>query len=363
MALALVTQASRDALTTLPDLLSRLAFPVHVVGCFHREGDGVSRNLMGGCDPVPPLTLIEGVIQGPLHLFDDALSAIRALLPGFLAPSHPPLPLLTIREFGMSRFLPAPQPLSLSVSGGLGEGEWGVWGGLRPSPPSSPPTESLAVGYFRTQKHGMKLGLLVASFCALAKGVPMVILAPEDAYEEVTRGLQAHLEVASLSSFDGEEEEKCAWTLHWKGEGDSSSSGSNDNEKDSTRVTLRPLQHLPSTDFQALLATAACAVVTGDATVNEALAFGVPFWYSAEPHKVFFERDLQGCAQGVVKRVWEFLASPTAGAWEAVKQALPSTLLPSLALRAAFQAWCGSVMEERGTLERKLLDWAGGEGR
>ena len=126
---------------------------------------------------------------------------------------------------------------------------------------------------------------------------------------------------------------------------------------DDTPVTLQALHPLPPMAFQALLATAACAVVTGDATVNEALCFGVPFWYSAEPHKVFFERDLQGCARGVVKRVWEFLASPTAGAWEAVQLALPPSPLPSQALRAAFKSWCAEVVEERGTLERKLLEW------
>ncbi|RYG55408.1 hypothetical protein EON66_05385 [archaeon] len=77
--------------------------------------------------------------------------------------------------------------------------------------------------------------------------------------------------------------------------------------------------------FRHVLARAAGAVVTGDASLNEALVSGIPFWYSTEPHK----RDVQIALTSAVQRappamraLWQWLDAKTgdaaAVAWDAL---------------------------------------------
>lgn len=80
---------------------------------------------------------------------------------------------------------------------------------------------------------------------------------------------------------------------------------------------------LPMQQFRRLLAGAAAAVVTGDASLNEALCCGIsssagstdaglPFWYSTEPHK----RDVDSALRAELKDIGSSDAQAVCALWD-----------------------------------------------
>ncbi len=446
LALALVAQAGRQASELAPALASMLPAcqpPPLLLGSFSRGKDNAVTLVVpaagedpSGGEPLPPISI---VIQGPLHLFDTALEAARALrLPAAGAPR-----LLTVREFGMQRFLPppphagggdggggargagsgsssSPPPAAAAqqVSAGLGEGEWGLWERPLPlgsSPPALPPLHQdphwgeaghRCMGHFRTPSHGRAFGLLVATQVVLGEcegggsgggggggggggergSPPLCVFAPAESLPAIEEGLLAHPAAQVVVVVQGgggggsAAQQRPAgrhFALHWK-----AAAAGGGGRGCSRRVVLHALSPLPPAVFQALLATSCAACVTGDASANEALALGVPFVYSCEPHKVDFEAGLLAAAGGsAVGAAWNFCRAPSVDSWGALERALGPTAnsaAPAAApasaaftsasaappgcgagrLSAAFAAWSRSVIKERGSLGAKLCDWA-----
>ena len=393
LAYAVVAQAGRSALDVAPLLAAALestGTAVPCLGCFARGADNAVARVReeGAAAPSPPPLpfTLRGILQGPLHLFDTPCAALAAL---GLPPQAPPPRLLTVREFGMARFLPPlhlqPAAGAQQVSAGLGEAEWGVWGCLPPPPPPClPPAPSPhALGYFRTPEHGARLGALAVS-ALLLHPTPtphlLRILAPRAALIHVQAGIAAHpalLRVVQLEQREssagsaGEEEEQTKeeegllfLRLEWQGP----------TAPLTAILSLVPLDTpshpLPAPHFRALLSTALCAVVTGDASANEALAAGIPFLYSAEPHKAEFEAQLLACARGsaggacgeAVAGVWDVCSTRSRtrtprSSWAEVQERVERA---GGGLKAVFQVWCAGVLERHAGLEDRLRAWAEG---
>jgi hypothetical protein len=169
---------------------------------------------------------------------------------------------------------------------------------------------------------------------------------------------------------------------------------------------------LPVPAFRALLAGAEAAVVTGDATLNEALAEGVPFWYSAEGHKARVAAALRclatpphlpagrpgaedatvaaavrvvdafwACVSADLRRHAPVAVSTDAGSgeneassdatWPQLLEVVAAAVGPASAaqghpsggmdvVRWAFGLWAGSVMRRRGGLGDAVVRLAAG---
>jgi len=385
---ALVTQSGREPDATLSDLESRLDIPSKkyvFLGCFTRNKvDGVTRVRKGSPQLLEKMdTFVSCAIQGPLHLFDDAATALSAVLSDSKFHQRASVQLLSLREFGMSRFLPPTREGScIHASAGLGSEEWGVWGGEpdTPSPPRPTSPDVTLVGYFHTEEHGAKLGLLAALLCRLcgnSLGQAVRVLAPSVALQHVLQGMISFPgltvvpftqssgligEFTSVGGVLGEGE----WIVNWR-----------DGEKElgdaCARVRLESLSQMPHGQFFSLLASSECALVTGDASLNEALQLGKIFFYSAEPHKVFTASDLRRYTEegwgesgegdspevrAIINTLWVFLSHPSSGNLARFFASLPVPHEERLArLRFAFRLWCKSLLVLRGTLERNLIKW------
>lgn len=352
---------------------------------------------------------VDAVLQGPLHCFDCALSACAALG----VPASPAVYWLSLREFGMATMLPPGD--AGSASAGLADGELGIFGlDIIPLPlaatlHTTSPTDALFVGYYRTGRHGSALGRLVASVLAL-RGAPspsrarvLLPIAASACVAAFISGLRSHpavaaAYVAATGASDGLGAETREVLLEFR----SAAAGR-------TTLLLEDVHALAPEErasFRALLAFADGAVVSGDATLNEALAYGAargpsaaPWWYSTEPHKRGVNEALRAlvaptaeclrcaptcctcqCAAAIsARRVvctwWSLLDSADAGAaarlWIALLEELVvcsrsgscdgaagsgnSSVHMLDTLRAAFGCWCGSVVRMRGGLADALI--------
>jgi hypothetical protein len=265
------------------------------------------------------------------------------------------------------------------VSAGLGEGEWGVFGALALPPPAAqtPGPSATCLGYFRTPEHGERLGLLLGTALALQpqqrprQPLPVRVLAPAAALGAVEAGLRRHpalLRVEEEAAREGEAGAAHAppacrrLLVEWGGGSGGGSGGGGGSALVALEALELAAQPLPQPEFQALLAGSLCAMVTGDASANEALAAGVPFAYSCEGHKGEFEAQLwaearRGAGAGAVAvaRVWEFCsaAGGLARQWGAAEAALAGG-----GLARAFAAWSQKLLQEKGVLEQRLRAWA-----
>jgi len=132
------------------------------------------------------------------------------------------------------------------------------------------------------------------------------------------------------------------------------------------RVTIASHAHAPLAhdDFVELLCRAHAAVVTGDASLNEAMviaahrAVGLPFSYVAEPHKAMLGRDLTASISTVppehaanVNAAWCFVSPPPRrGGSAGVGDAHAGSTSPSWkAVTSSFSAWAAAVLQLRGT--------------
>jgi hypothetical protein len=268
-----------------------------------REAPVYERAELEGGRPVPPASSGGGwslLIQGPLRLFSTAGEGVRlgvALMPGAR--------LLTVREYGQGRFVSHPDASAChwDVSAGLAPDECGVWrlppalpegwdGPVNGLGPAALNARVVVVGYFRVLAHGLQLGrLLGAVLQASPRENDVTLLMPGGALDAALDGLGEHplcggRPVYSTApvipfTFAGRE-----MRLHLV---------------DSTHLRL------PPASFRRLLARAAAAVVCGDASLNEAICAGTPFWFSADGHKIFSEAELEGLVRSLAA------SSPGAG--------------------------------------------------
>ena len=371
---AVVAQSGRDALSLGATLASMLAHagicPAGLHGCYTRGRDN---EVVLASPPLPTLQCA-AIIQGPLHLFDSAQGAVASL--GLAAAASLPR-LLTVREFGMQQFLPPSSSgpgAAQQASAGLGSQEWGVFGSLPCQPTPALPAELTeqwgerrCLGYFRTPQHGWSFGLLVATALLLEQAgsasqqQPVLVLAPLDALAAVEQGIRAHPGLLSAEAAQGSSSASTATTTlrllpRSPQEGPCTAAAP------SLLLTLQALDMptlsaaLPQPTFLALLSTSLCAAVTGDGSLNEALAVGVPFVYSCEPHKAALGRDLAAVAGGcsAVGALWGLCSSRAPGgeAWEALRQQLGGR-----ALRQVFAEWSEGVLREKGGLGERLRGW------
>jgi hypothetical protein len=231
---------------------------------------------------------VRSIVQGPLHLFDSPAEALAALGLPLPLPAATLPRLLTVREFGMQRFLPRSSSSSGSaeqVSAGLGEGEWGVFGALALPPPVAQAAgpSATCLGYFRTPAHGERLGLLLGTALALQpqprlrprQPLPVRVLAPAAALGAVEAGLRRHPALLLRVEEEAAREEAGASAppagrrllLEWGG----ASGGSALVALEALELSAQPL---PQPEFQALLAGCRCARVRGGACAREARAAG-----------------------------------------------------------------------------------------
>ena len=365
-----VAQASRDPTAAASLLLPLLPPGVPLLACFSRDATNALRAAplpahAGAAPPPPPP--FSAVLQGPLHLFVGAAEAAAAL--GVPLRAAPPPAFLCLREFGQGRFLPPSAPPALQhASAGLAEGEWGLWatpaGGaaaaaaaVEACTPAPATSGASFISHFHTEEHGAALGRLVASVLLLAQmegggvgGGDAVVAAPAGSRGALLRGLASHPGVARV----GEEGARLLLTpAH-------------------APLVALPLRvesaapPLPRAQFLGALARCDGALVTGDASVNEALALsaasGLPFLYSAAGHKAFFAEALAASLPPLLRRFWAFAegGGPRA-AWEALVGELRGGGEPPLcALRGAYRSWSAALLRERGTLGDRLAAWAAG---
>ena len=360
-----VAQASRDPTSAATFLLPLLPPGVPLLGTFSRGASNsvAPAPLPGGAPPPPAPPPFTAVVQGPLHLFDGAEEALVGLgLPrGAAAPAF-----LCLREYGQQRFLPpSAPPRVVHACGGLSFGEWGLWASPVPLAAAlAAPRPGTFVGHFRTAAHGAQLGRLVASVLLLASAEggaaaegarEAVVVAPEGSHGALLEGLAGHPGVARMEGGGGPRLLLAP-----------AAAGA---QPLPLRVEAAPL--LPRPQFLEALAGCDGALVTGDASLGEALAFsarsGLPFLYSVEGHKIFLAEALAAStgAAPLVRRFWAFCeggGGSGGGApaeWAALLEELQSGGEPPLrALRGAFRAWGAALLRERGTLGARLSAWA-----
>jgi hypothetical protein len=217
---------------------------------------------------------------------------------------------------------------SLTLAGGSetrdgddAAGAAAVASGASPSPTPSPtipppwdPSHPYALGYFRTVRHGAHFGRAVAS-CLVRGGHEggggvFPVFLPAASVHQFVRGLEGFAEGRVSARLLGEGVRDTApsslGAVHVRIKGARKSSSLPSSPASGLDLDLDlvlPLVDslalaLPLPTFRLLLARSAVAVVTGDASLNEALAFGVPFWYSAEGHKAGVARDLRARMSG-----------------------------------------------------------------
>lgn len=361
-----VAQASRDPTAAAEALLALLPVGVPLLATFSRGGSAslIPAPLPGSASPPPPLCApFSAVLQGPLHLFAGAAEAGAAL--GLPLCAVPPPAFLSLREFGQGRFLPpSAPPAVVHASAGLAPGEWGVWGApagiaaaaASTAAPRAPAADATFISHFHTEEHGAALGRLVASVLLLAQlegggGGGAVVVAPGGSHGAVVRGLASHPGLARV-----EGDPSCGLLLAPL-------------HAPAARLGLRveAARAMPRAEFLAALAGSDGALVTGDASANEALALsathGLPFLYSAEGHKAFFAEALASSLPPLLRRFWAF-AGGGGGApvWGALVEELRGCggQPPLRTLRDAYRAWSAALLRERGTLGDRLAAWAKG---
>jgi hypothetical protein len=337
---------------------------------------------------------------------------------------------------------------SLDVSAGLGPGELGVFSlpPLAPVPLAVLLRESKSaaaagsrfkgaaacdcyfVGYHRTDRHGAQLARIVAHGLALraaeaaeaaaaeagaaatAAGCPTpqlhvraTVFLPASARRRFVAHLCEHpLFAAPADGSDGSAvESPAAASVAATPSGDGGAAvygdGSDVLELTATlsstvapvAVTLTTVDvfalRLPLPAFRALLAGADAAVVTGDATLNEALAYGLPCWYAPEGHKAGVDASLRALlfggggsggdeggasaesspqpAPAAVQHWYAYVdgggggggkppsRQQLAGAWAAL---VGGSDTGAAAFRAAFAAWAAGVLASRGRLADRV---------
>jgi len=320
----------------------------------------------------------EVVLQCPLKVFASGAAAAAAA--GFCGLGDGTARLVTVREYGQQAFASLCGPAldgDLDVSAGLAHDELGVFGGIAAevsggegeldaalaSAQIAGPA-CLCVGHFRSSKGARAFGRAVAYLTAMSggssedgdgeRGATLAALVPLDFERDVLAGLASNpLVEGAPACVDG--------ALHFALCG-------------SGAVTV-PIRDLPGLGlspraFVGLLARARFAVVTGDASLNEALSCGIPFHYSVEPHKVALASSLRKLATaGVcgeregrgerggesggsggaadVLNFWQLLDG-VGGSWPQLQQ------LGRARLRDSFALWSGAVLRSRGRLEERL---------
>ena len=382
-----VAQARRDPTAAAALLAPLLPQSVPLLACYSRGPDNVLRpaplpSFLAQSDALPPAC--DALLVCPLHLFDGPAEACASL-------GLSPLPLLprmlTVRELGQGRFLPPAPPEGVEhASAGLARGEWGLWAAVAPLPPpllEAAPFCDVFVGHFRSPEHGAALGRLAASVLLLRRGGSgsecsgsglATLRAPGDSHAALLRALRDHPGVAHVEVVAAEREQPFV-LLHVTPRTGSSVATAPSQRWAARPFTLRlevaPTGMLPRDTFLSQLGAAAGALVTGDASLCEALSFssqcGLPFCYSVEPHKAFFAAALEAALPPLL-RVW--CAFVTAGGKEgggaklsAVWEGLSAELLRDggcgeQALRRAFQDWSSEVLAQHGVLDSKLQEWA-----
>ena len=338
-----------------------------------RAGDGVRAAVHEGAFGSEALALLgtpslfsaadappDVVLQAPLSVFASGAAAFKAAANNTAA-SVLPVPLVTVREFGQARFAALQQPEALfdvDVSAGLDDDELGIFALSTPSASSSAAlgaqlpmgvraavsAGAYCLGYFRAARHGRQLGRAVGLQLLSPQTPPLSAVflpfADTAALGQLLRGLRtvvAHAEV--VEEYEAVTGSSVAFlVIRVRPEGPL------------IQLELADVMglHLQLSDFRALLASARFAAVTGDATLNEALAFGVPFFYCDEGHKAGVAASLRELAQGapVVLAWWRLLEAKTPasfediGKWEAV--------------HASFEAFSEHVMRERGSLGQRV---------
>ena len=307
-------------------------------------------------------------VQCPLKVFTSGAAAAAAA--GMRGPGDGAARLVTVREFGHHPFACLSRPErdgDLDLAAGLADDELGVFGGIAAERSGGDGGEldaalaaaqiashaSLCVGHFRSSKGAKAFGRAVAYLAAMSGGggggdgvlgAALAALFPRDLEGDVLAGFADHpLVEGAPACVDG------ALRFSLRG-----------GRGGGVAVPIRDLPSLglSSRAFVGLLARARFAVVTGDASLNEALASGVPFCYSVEPHKAALASSLRQLASAGgggnacdgaadVLNFWQLLDG-TGGSWPLLQQRGPA------GLRDSFAIWNGAVLRSRGCLEERL---------
>lgn len=389
----------------------------------------------------PPAQL--RVLQGPLALWAGAHAAA-----GWLAQAAPSWAaaavaaaassdalrqLLTVREFGMAAFCSPPtgDGRAVDVSSGLGAGELGVFALPRPSPAplaellreSAVPdaaapcgrSDSYFVGYHRADRHAAQLARVVAYGLALRAAEAAVgrqpplqplratVFLPASSRRRFREHLREHplfapaggsgssSGAAPLATIDGSSDDVLELTATLPPVGSvaaAAGGGGEGNPVAAAPVTLTLVDvfalRLPVPAFRSLLAGADAAVVTGDASLNEALCNGLPCWYAREGHKAGVDAPLRALLAGSGDSVAAVAAAPAlvrrwythvdgsghtsggdssggtpaplppeqqlADSWAALVGGGDAGLPCPAAFRAAFAAWAAGVLATHGRL-------------
>jgi len=333
------------------------------------------------------------VLQGPLRVFSSGAEALAAGEDALSAPPPPPPPplslqarLVTVREFGQARFAAlagsaSPHAGDKDVSAGLADDELGVFDVMRAEAAEGgggvaldellarlpagaareavggAPRRAFAVGYFRAAGHAVAFGRAVAVALVIDANAgkvegelppPFVVFAPVSdsaAYSSLLAGLRSHPLVAGVEQ--GGNATRLSVLLR---------GGARRHLELSESMGLG----LPRPCFRLLLSRARLAAVTGDATLNEALAFGVPFVYSCEGHKGGVRDSLRALvaadgtepAAAVVAAFWAFCEGGGVVPWAAFERSMSGS--GWLLFAGAFAEWSARVMAERGGLGERI---------
>ena len=319
ISLLLCKQAGGSAASALDELRSFNTDTRFVTVCTSTRGPHDTllnfNRLEGSATSVAEL-IPSVIIQAPLRLFPSIADARAKLaLVGYtaLGSSAAPIRLVTLREFGQSSFCAASSQFDVDLSSGLGASELGVFQ-LRDMRRSAAATLGTPyfVGYFRNPRHSAQFALAVVSALTslplreLAHNsrfsgcthVVWLAAAAVPAEDSVTRSLisalQRHPAVASVDTTQS----SSTTDAHAAAEADSLARiALTMHDHRVIHLHVRRLPRLPMRKFRILLRNCAGAVVTGDATLNEALTAGVPFWYSPEGHKAAVRASLDDLAQ------------------------------------------------------------------
>lgn len=396
----------------------------------------------------PPLSGAPSLfLQGPLVLFDSAAGAMAALVTD--TPSHVAPPrLVTIREFGQGTYCAAAREGARDVdtSAGFAEGEIGIFRLFPPQfvlaptlgssgcghgskcDPAAISRPRFVVGYFRSRAHYKNFGRLAASILlpkqsgadhdlktADADCRSAVVFGPwsiadsdvADAAQRFAEVVREHPSVVSanvdLPAVKHAEHDRGPMPPPWAaGIGVVLPPGgvwedvatvitvlTAGGAQFALRLVSLPALSLTAAAFRCLLSHADAAVVTGDASLNEAISYGIPFWYSCEPHKAATRAALlrlvaaPARSAAFVKAWWSLVDGPPRGmpvgdaadaryaAWATLAQAseggaaatLPAQSSTSEVLRHAFRdLWENSVAPVAGCGLKYIDDTLGVSG-
>jgi hypothetical protein len=223
------------------------------------------------------------------------------------------------------------------------------------------------VGYFRPEPGGSYdagcLARLVYSFVALHLDVDwrhLVVFGPKGAHaSSFWRELAGLTGVSTLPGTSTEDSGRLtigAGTVH---------------------VEYRDIfdAHLSILQFRCLLHSASACIVTGDASLGEAICGGVPFWYAAPGHKRDVAADLQkevqrwgeggGATRGpeaaaIVQAWWQFVggvkkAVSTEEAWKQLLVAVNTAAADGCTLWSALTTFSGDLAARHASLGEKIM--------